>query len=160
MAVSGHNGKNETHIGMSSSVGLTIYDSNANEIKITKSLSPIDIFTQRDEHTQNHSFEYINATSIGFIQGAYLLQNSFKIKSNNASIHIELKPIDMSISYLLVLKFGFMPIVNSTHADYSSFKLFCPSKFSSIFLFKISTPNWSHFLFFSGLSFRDTGFFI
>ena len=58
MAVSGHNGKNETHIGMSSSVGLTIYDSNANEIKITKSLSPIDIFIQRDEHTQNHSFEY------------------------------------------------------------------------------------------------------
>ena len=51
---------------------------NANEIKITKSLSPIDIFIQRDEHTQNHSFEYINATSIGFIQGAYLLQNSFK----------------------------------------------------------------------------------
>ena len=26
MAVSGHNGKNETHIGMSSSIGLTFYD--------------------------------------------------------------------------------------------------------------------------------------
>ena len=36
MAVSGHNGKNESHTGMSASIGLTLYDSNANEIKITK----------------------------------------------------------------------------------------------------------------------------
>ena len=128
MAVCGHNGKNESHIGMSSSIGLTLYDSYANEIQVTQSLSPIDILIQRDQNTQNYSFEYINATSIGFLSNTFLLQNSFKIKSINASIHIEIKPLNLSLGYLLLMKYGFMPILNSTHADYSSFKLFCPSK--------------------------------
>jgi len=128
MAVSGHNGKNETYIGMSASIGLAFFDSNSNEIRITESLSPIEILIERDKNTLNYSFEYVNATSIGFLSGAYFLQNSFTIKSSNSSIHIEIKPLNMELGYLLVLKYGYMPIVNSTNADYSSFKLFCPSK--------------------------------
>ena len=38
MAVSGHNGNNETLIRMSSSTGLKLYDRNANEIKIETKL--------------------------------------------------------------------------------------------------------------------------
>jgi hypothetical protein len=128
MSVSGHNGNNETHIGMSSSIGLTFYDENANEIEISQSLSPIEIIIQRDKNTQNITFEYVNATNIGFLFGSYFLQNSFKIKTNNASIHIEIKPLNMTIAYLLVVKLGYMPIVNSTSTDFTSFKLFCPSK--------------------------------
>ena len=127
MAVSGHNGRNETFIGMSSSIGLEFYDSEANEIQITQSLFPIDILLQRDQSSLNYSFDFINATNIGFLNGAFLLQNSFTIKSNNASIHIELKPVNLTLGYLLVLKFGYMPIVNSTGSDYSSFTFFCPS---------------------------------
>lgn len=135
MAVNGHNGRNETFIGMSSSIGLTFYDSKANEIKITQSLSPIDILIQRDQNAQNSfSFELINATNIGFLPGAFFLQNSFTIKSNNASIHIELKPLNITLGYLLVLKYGLMPTVNSTSADYSSFKLFCPCSFFICFV--------------------------
>ena len=128
MAVSGHNGKNETHIGMSSSIGLTFYDENANEIEITQSLSPIDISIQRDQNAPNTSFEYVNATQLGFLSGSYFLQNSFTIKSNNASVHIELKPSNLSLGYLVVLKLGYMPFLNSTHSDYTSFEIFCPSK--------------------------------
>jgi hypothetical protein len=128
MAISGHNGNNETHIGHSSSVGLSLYDENANEIEITQSLSPIDILIQRDQYINQISFEYVNATNIGFLTGSFILQNSFKIKMNNASIHIELKPLNATIAYLLVLKLGYMPLINSTNADYSSFKVFCPSK--------------------------------
>jgi hypothetical protein len=128
MAISGHNGNNETHIGLSSSIGLSLFDENANELEITKSLSPIDILIQRDQNINQMKFEYLNATNIGFLSGAYFLQNSFKIKMNNASIHIELKPFNTSLAYLLVIKLGYMPLINSTHADYSSFKVFCPSK--------------------------------
>jgi len=129
MAISGHNGNNETLIDMSSSISLTFYDENANEIKIRQSKYPIDILIQRDQNTLNYSFEYINATSIGFLSGSYFLQNSFSLKMTNASIHIELKPLNVSIAYLVVLKFGYMPIINSTSADYTSFRIFCPSKF-------------------------------
>jgi len=133
MSISGHNGNNETFIGMSSSVGLTFYDENANEIKITKSKSPIKFILQRDQNSLNYIFQYINATSIGFLPGAYFLQNSFTINMINASIFIELKPLNLSIAYLIVLKLGFMPIVNSTSADYTSFKIICPSKFFIFF---------------------------
>ena len=51
MAMSGHNGKNESHIGMSASISLNLYESNANEIQVTQSLSPIDILIQRDQNT-------------------------------------------------------------------------------------------------------------
>ena len=128
MAISGHNGNNETHIGLSSSVGLSLYDENANEIEITQSLSPIDILIERDQNINQRSYEYVNATNICFLTGSFILQNSFKIKMNNASIHIEIKPLNAIIAYLLVLKLGYMPLINSTNADYSSFKVFCPSK--------------------------------
>ena len=128
MAVSGHNGNNETRVGMSTSIGLKFYDENVNEIKITQSLNPIDIVIQRDLNTLNYTFEYVNATNIGLLSGLHLLQNSFKIKMNNASIHIEISPLNQTVGYLLVMKFGFMPILNSTSADYTSFKIFCPSK--------------------------------
>jgi len=127
MAISGHNGNNETHIGLSSSVGLSLYDENSNELEITQSLSPIDILIQRDQNVSRIKFEYVNATDNGFLSGSYFLQNSFKIKMNNASIHIELKPLNTSLAYLLVMKLGYMPLINSTHADYSFFKVFCPS---------------------------------
>ena len=128
MAISGHNGNNETHIGLSSSIGLSLYDENSNELEITQSLSPIDILIQRDQNFNQIKFYYVNATNIGFLIGSNFLQNSFKIKMNNASIHIELKPLNTTLAYLLVIKLGYMPLINSTHADYSSFKVFCPSE--------------------------------
>ena len=128
MAISGHNGNNETRVGMSASIGLKFYDENVNEIEITQSVKPIDILIQRDQNTLNYTFEYVNATNIGLLPGLYLLQNSFKIKMNNASIHIEINPLNQTIGYLIVMKLGFMPILNSTSADYTSFKIFCPSK--------------------------------
>ena len=128
MAVSGHNGNNETRVGMSASIGLKFYDESVNEIQITQSLKPIDIVIQRDQNTLNYTFEYVNATNIGLLPGLFLLQNSFKLKMNNASIHIEISPSNQTVGYLLVMKLGFMPIVNSTSADFTSFRIFCPSK--------------------------------
>lgn len=127
MAISGHNSDNETMIGLSSSIELSFYDEKINEIKISQSLLPIDIVIQRDIVALKHySFSYVNATSLGFLANAYFLQNSFKIKMTNVSLHIELKPLNMGIAYVLVLKLGYMPIVNSTNADFTKFQIFCP----------------------------------
>ena len=128
MAVSGHNGNNETYIHMSYSIGLNFYDKNANEINILQSKSPIDIIIQRDQNTINYTFEYVNATGMGLLSGTFFLQNSFTLKMSNASIHIELKPVNQTIAYLLVLKLGYMPVVNTKSVEYTSFKVFCPRK--------------------------------
>jgi len=129
MAVSGHNGNNETLIGMSSSLGLSFYDYDSNnEIPITQSLSPIDIILPRDKSVSKYSFQYVNATNLEFLDGSFYLQNNLNITTQNASIHIELKPLNESIGYLIVLKLGHLPIINSTFADYTTFKFICPSK--------------------------------
>jgi len=129
MAVSGYNGMNETSIGMSSSLGLSFYDFETNnEILLAQSLSPIDIIIPRDKSASEHSFQYVNATNLEFLNGSFYLQNYMSITRNNVSIHIELKPLNESISYLIVLKLGHLPIINSTYADYTSFKFICSGK--------------------------------
>jgi hypothetical protein len=128
MAVSGHNGNNETLIGMSSSLGLSFYDYETNsEISISQSSSPIDIRMPRDKSVSKYSFQYVNATNLDFLDGSFYLQNNMNITTQNASLHIELKPLNESISYLIALKLGHLPIINTTYADYTSFKFICPS---------------------------------
>ena len=128
MAASGHNGNNETLIGMSSSLGLSFYDYETNsEISISQSSSPIDIRMPRDKSVSKYSFQYVNATNLDFLDGSFYLQNNMNITTQNASLHIELKPLNESISYLIAVKLGQLPIINTTYADYSSFKFICPS---------------------------------
>jgi hypothetical protein len=89
MSVSGHNGNNETLIGMSSSVGLSFFDYETNiEIPISKSLSPIDIILPRDKSVIKYSFQYVNATNLEFLDESFYLKNNMNIKTQNASLHI------------------------------------------------------------------------
>jgi hypothetical protein len=133
MAISGHNGQNESFIGNSSSYEISFYDENANEIQISQSNLPIDIKIKRDPSLldSTFSFQYVNSTEINNALEALnsiFLPSTFRIKSKNASIHIEIKPLIQVKSYLIALKFGYMPIINSTYSDYDSFRIYCPSK--------------------------------
>ena len=132
MAVSGHNGNNETFIGMSASIGLTFYDQNINLVDIPQTIIPIRLLIKRDPNIPQHTFQYVNATQIQL--SSYFLSNAFNLISNNASIHIELKPLNWSIGYLIVMKLGYIPIINSSYVDLTSFSIFCPSK--PLFLLK------------------------
>jgi hypothetical protein len=126
MAISGHNGNNESLIGMSSSIGLSFYDQNMNEFEITQLKVPIEMIIKRDPQMADYSFQYINISLLQ-LASSYL-SNAFYLTANNASIHIELKPVNFTIGYLFVMKLGYTPIMNSTFADFTSFKILCPSK--------------------------------
>jgi len=139
MAVSGHNGDNESFIGFSSSIGLSFYDENINEIDISNAPNPIDIVISRDPSVSQTKYQYVNVSEIKLTSGSYFLLNGLKIKSANASIHIELKPLNLSIGYLLVMKKGFSPIINSTYSDNDSFRLMCPSKDLNLFYSNLNT---------------------
>ena len=125
MAISGHNGNNETLIGMSNSLGLSFYDLNMNKVEVSLTTTPIDILIKRDLSVQTNSFNYVNATQIQL--SSFYLTNAFNLTTTNASIHIELKPFNFSIGYLIVVKLGYVPILNSTFNDFSSFRILCPS---------------------------------
>ena len=127
MAVSGHNGNNETLIGMSNSIGLTIYDDNCKEISITKTNSPIKMLIQRDlSPLSESSYYYVNTSAIKLSPWQLYLDNTFNVTTKNSSLHIELKPLNNSIGYVMAIKLGSIPVINSSYADYSSFKIFCP----------------------------------
>ena len=126
MAVSGHNGDNETLVGFSSQIGLSFHDfETIDEIKVTQSKSPIDIIIPRDKSILNSPYQYVNAKDFVFSKESFFLQNTFNITTINASIHIDLK--SFNASYLLVLKLGYMPIINSTYADYTTYEFICSS---------------------------------
>ena len=125
MAISGHNGNNETLIGRSSSIGLSFYDENIDEIKIDLTNEPIYLIVKRDFKISDNQFQYVNTSTL--LLSSSFLPNSFNITSNNASIHIEVEPLNRTVGYLIVMKLGFMPVINSSHADYTSFKILCPS---------------------------------
>ena len=127
MAVSGHNGNNETKIGFSNSIGLSIYDEKLNEIKISNLKSPIDLIIQRDSNLPKFPYQYVNATQIQLSNDNFLLPSGIHIASQNASLHIELKPIDFTLGYLITMKLGQTPLVTRKTVDYTSFKIFCPS---------------------------------
>ena len=111
---------------MSSSIGLSFYDQNMNELEIIQTQRPIELIIKRDPNMAYYSFQYINMTQKE-LSSSYLT-NAFYLTGNNASIHIELKPVNFSIGYLFVMKLGYTPILNSTFADFTSFKILCPSK--------------------------------
>jgi hypothetical protein len=125
MAIGGHNGNNETLIGMSSSISVSIFDKNMNEIEITQTQMPIRLIIKRDPNMADYSFQYINTTQLQPFSS--FLSLALKLTAKNASIHIELKPINEQLGYLLVFKLGYKPILNATFADFTSFKIFCPS---------------------------------
>ena len=161
MPNSGHNGNNETSIGLSSSIELSIYDSNGKEISIQNSKTPIDIRLPRD-YASNLSYQYINTSKLSLSSEAQLLPNSFSIKSNNASIHLQIKPLDLSISYLVLLKFGYTPILNSKKADYDFFKVLCPNSSDyvtlsndSFYLFFLNSTQVNGFKGFVGYGIRE-----
>ena len=131
MAVSGHNGNNETFIGNTSSASLSFYDENTNEIPVSLSDSVIDVFIESDSYFDydNLAYQQVVARDINDLTlNPFFLQNALKIKSKNASIHIELMPSNPNnTSYLFVLKLGSLPVLNSTYSSFDSFKIFCPS---------------------------------
>ena len=135
MAINGHNGNNETFIGVSNSIGLTFYDLKSNEIPIVK--SPIDIVIQRDSNLPEINFQYVNSTQIQLSPGSFYLPNAFNLTSTNASIHIELEPLDKNVGYFVALKLGSTPIINSTYSNYDAFQVNCPSNLISILTWAI-----------------------
>ena len=132
MAVSGHNSINETRIGMSNSPSLSFFDEDMNEIKASQSALPIDIQIQRDAKALDYPFQYVNVSSIQFLPNLNFLQNSLKIKMKNVSLHIELKPLNESLGYLLIMKLGYIPILNSAKPDFTTYKIFCPCKYNQL----------------------------
>ena len=108
----------------SNSISLKFNDENNNEIPVKNSSLPLIAKIIRNDYSKL-KFNQINATEMNFTQ--QLMINSLNITNLNSSIHIHLKPNNLSHAYLIVIKLDNYLILNSTnqYIDYS--QIMCPN---------------------------------
>ena len=121
------NGNNETKIGLSRTVSLSLFDSKSkSQIKIKNSSQPIHLWIPRDFTSQPAKFEFINATNETLKNSNFFLPNNFNITSTNSSVHLQLKPENRNLAYFVSIKFNGTPVWNQTHQSFNNSRLFCP----------------------------------
>jgi len=116
---------NDLFDSLPNSVELNLNDVNNNEIKISNSFVPIIIKISRIVN-KKYSFVKVNCTKMNFTNGQQLMINSFVKSKSNSSINIHLKPNDLNLAYLIVLKFSDLLIYNSSQQSYDYFQIMCP----------------------------------
>jgi hypothetical protein len=137
-------------LGSSAGASLKFSDENGNPISITNS-EPIDIYLIKDSLPEDYVFNRINASQLYPVPSInntfdssdlnssnmtnstsvkrtkiHFMQNGLSVTTNNASVHIQLKPDNPEIAYLMVLKFNGTPDYNTTNINYDYLKVLCP----------------------------------
>lgn len=80
-----------------------------------------------------YPYTEIKISNLTLTPGLELLPNGFEIKTNNASMHLQIKPkIQNQIAYLVLIKLGSTPVLNSTHKTFDYWKILCPNNYHSI----------------------------
>lgn len=116
----GHNGNNESNVGPSTSLGLAYFSDKA-ELRVpAMSTGPIDLWIPRQSELVSKSsrfeYEYVNLSSnLTFKPNQDYLINVVVVNSTNATFHIDLKPTKLDLAYLMIVKFGAIPVINRVY---------------------------------------------
>jgi hypothetical protein len=124
MAPTGHNGNNETNIGLSQTVEIIMSDGHGNVIPIKDSNQLFDIWIPRDLQAPKPKPYLVNSAK----QEGEFFPLAFNITTLNGSLHAEIAPLNLSVGYVVLVKFNQTPTIQ----DYNSWKLFCPSGNSNL----------------------------
>jgi hypothetical protein len=122
----GHNGKNESSLGLSTIVGLAFYDELSNLIVVDKLDHPIEFWIQRSYDFKLPGFVYTDIANgrINVSETYPFLPLVFFNKTINASIHIEFQVFQRVRGYLVIMQYGETPKLKK--GEYNSFQIFCP----------------------------------
>lgn len=148
MAASGHNGRNESFIGFSYGMSLSFLDQNGNEIPVKNTLEPIQMFIPRDPNLLDNEYMLVNVSSNSTLvrNNSQILPNAFVVYPTNASLHIQIKPENLSVGYLALVKFGSSPILDSLTKMYDFWQLLCPNSTSDFYqVYDKSTNTTDYF---------------
>ena len=119
----------------------SVYDENFNEITVPIQVKPIDLWLARDTSVSIRPFQLVNALNASQINassslatelsGSQLINgfmvNGFNLSGSNQSIHIQIRPLNGSLSYLTLLKFGDNPVFQKNNKYYDMMNIFCPN---------------------------------
>ena len=118
----------------SSSLGLKIHADGYNELKISNLSVSIGIWIARNSSQDGNAYTFMNATSLNanaYLQNDFYAQSFVSMSFNktiiNSLFSIVLKPKNVSIGYMIILKFGSRPnLKNELQYDLDKWTMFCP----------------------------------
>ncbi|UJR06735.1 hypothetical protein I4U23_011024 [Adineta vaga] len=128
-------GQSQSNTNLSTSISLTILDDNGQDIPIkTSDNNSIEIIIPRDVNLIMPSMILYNVTSINTTDDYHYHHHQlfyyhyFNITTSlPISVHLEIHPLNMNLSYLLISRFDGIPQLNSSINQIDSWTLLCPS---------------------------------
>lgn len=125
-AVTGMNGKDELNLWQSKSIGLSFYDDDKIEIPIRnkKEDGNFEFWIERDTSLiKNFDFVFVNTKNYySSLVSNQVFSMKFELKDNDVSVHFHIRPENVSVSYLILLKYA-----NETNVKkFDLWKIFCP----------------------------------
>jgi hypothetical protein len=117
-------------VSASISTDLSFYSKHDEEFEITSFYrKKFEFWIGRAFDTTNFNYESMNVTNLSssVFQNTYnqLLTTGFKPAAKNFSIHVHFRPNNSSIGYLIALKMGSNPIINSSFQSFDYFEILC-----------------------------------
>jgi hypothetical protein len=131
-AVTGWNGDTQVGIGKSQQISYSIFDESNNYVNVKNLSKKIEIWIPRDSKATIDPFILINASYLQNNENETQIINKFYssffyLNGSNVSINFQIQPSNISIGYLLFIKYGSLAIFNKNYQIYDLFECFCPN---------------------------------
>ena len=136
---------------LSRSISFSLLDRNGNEVTVQTNLSqPIEIIIPRDQNLPVPSMMLQNVTLLSLRPHAQTFNLHFvnlSTLTSSFSIHLQMRPLNSNLSYLLIYAFDRSPRLNSSINDIDGWSLFCPSSLHTYFLDNQQTTGHQSIIF-------------
>ena len=123
---------------VSRSISFSLLDRDGNEVVVaTNASQPIEIIIPRDENLPVPPMKLQNVTSLSLRPHAQTFNLHFvnlSTLTSSFSIHLQMRPLNSNVSYVLIHAFDRSPRLNTSINDIDGWSLLCSSNFHTYFL--------------------------
>ena len=131
-------GRWQSNTNLSRSISLSLFDQYGNEIPMrTNASQPIELIIPRDPNLVLPSMTLQNVTGLTTTPHSQLFNLHFVNITSTlpVSVHLEIHPLNINLSYLFIYRFDRSPILNSTTNQTDGWMSFCHSSMSLLLFF-------------------------
>ena len=127
-------------MNLSRSISLSLMDQQGNAIPLRTTVDqPLEMIIPRDPSFRLPPMSLQNVTSMTNDSLDHRLFNLHSMdftptsSSSSLALHLEVHPLSVNLSYLMIYRFDYSPILNSSFSQIDGWSLFCPSTNESIY---------------------------
>ncbi|CAF1670733.1 unnamed protein product, partial [Adineta ricciae] len=140
-------GQSQSNTNLSTSISLTILDDDGQEIPMkTADNTSIEIIIPRDPNLVMPSMILYNVTSVNSTDDSHHHQLFYSHYVNittslPVSVHLEIRPLNVNVSYLLIYRFDGIPQLNSSMSQIDGWTLLCSSTLTNESVYRYFYDN-------------------